>query len=64
MVQTIVDHLRDQEALTVAQARDLFGTSRRYVLPLLEQLDRERVTRRRGDERILGPQAEALAPPP
>jgi selenocysteine-specific elongation factor len=64
MVRTIVDHLRHQEALTVAQARDLFGTSRRYVLPLLEQLDRERVTRRRGDERVLGPQAEALAPSP
>jgi selenocysteine-specific elongation factor len=64
MVHTIVDHLRQREALTVAEARDLFGTSRRYVLPLLEQLDRERVTRRRGDERVLGPQAEALAPPP
>jgi selenocysteine-specific elongation factor len=59
MVQTIVEHLRRREAITVAEARDLFGTSRRYVLPVLEQLDRERVTRRRGDERILGPQATA-----
>jgi selenocysteine-specific elongation factor len=58
-VQTIVEHLRRREAITVAEARDLFGTSRRYVLPVLEQLDRERVTRRRGDERILGPQATA-----
>ena len=38
---------------TVAQARDLLGASRKYVVALLEELDRRRVTRRIGDERVL-----------
>ena len=33
--------------------KNLVGVSRKYAIPLLEYLDRERVTRRAGDERIL-----------
>lgn len=33
--------------------RDLFGTSRKYTIPLLEYLDSKRVTLRQGDLRIL-----------
>jgi selenocysteine-specific elongation factor len=40
-------------ALTVAQARDHFNTSRRYVLAFLEHLDAIGVTTRQGDERRL-----------
>jgi selenocysteine-specific elongation factor len=54
MVEQLTSHLRTKGKITVAEVRDLFGTSRRYVLPLLEHLDRERVTRRVGDERVLG----------
>lgn len=39
--------------LSVPQFKDLFGISRKYAIPLLEYLDRERVTRRVGDERII-----------
>jgi len=39
--------------LTVAQARDHFNTSRRYVLAFLEYLDATGVTSRKGDERRL-----------
>ena len=53
MVVQVVGHLRAKGKITVAEARDLFGTSRRYVLALLEYLDREHVTRRLGDERVL-----------
>ncbi len=53
MVAAIVDHLKAHGKITVAEARDRFGTSRRYVLPVLEHLDRERITRRLGDERVL-----------
>jgi selenocysteine-specific elongation factor len=49
----VVGHLKAHGKITVAEVRDLFGTSRRYVLALLEHLDRERVTRRVGDERVL-----------
>jgi selenocysteine-specific elongation factor len=46
-------HLREHRTLTVAAARDVLGSSRRYVLPLLEWLDAQKITRRVGDDRIL-----------
>ena len=39
--------------IDVARFKDLTGVSRKYAIPLLEYLDRERVTRRAGDERII-----------
>jgi selenocysteine-specific elongation factor len=35
----------------VGQFKELTGLSRRFAIPLLEYLDRERVTRRAGSER-------------
>jgi len=35
------------------EARDLLQSSRKYVLPLLEWLDAQKITRRVGDDRIL-----------
>lgn len=37
----------------VAAFKDKYGISRKYAIPLLEYLDRERVTRRTGDARIV-----------
>ncbi|MBW3605580.1 MAG: SelB C-terminal domain-containing protein, partial [Actinobacteria bacterium] len=37
--------------LTASRARQVLATSRKYVLPLLEELDRRNVTVRRGDTR-------------
>lgn len=49
--------LRDVAAaegpLTASRAREALGTSRKYALPLLEELDRRGVTRRRGDTRVV-----------
>jgi selenocysteine-specific elongation factor len=39
--------------LDVARFKDLAGVSRKYAIPLLEYLDREHVTRRVGDERVI-----------
>src|SRR5437867_6086732 len=39
--------------INVARFKDLTGVSRKYAIPLLEYLDRERVTRRVGDERVI-----------
>ncbi|MGZ4831930.1 MAG: selenocysteine-specific translation elongation factor [Terriglobales bacterium] len=39
--------------INVATFKDLTGVSRKYAIPLLEYLDRERVTKRVGDERII-----------
>ncbi len=41
------------DRLNVASFKDLAGITRKYAIPLLEYLDRERVTRRVGDERII-----------
>ncbi len=49
------------DGLTVAEVRDLLGTSRKHVLPLLAHLDRVGATRRRGDRRIAGPRLAATA---
>jgi selenocysteine-specific elongation factor len=53
MVARVTDLLRRERSITLAQARDMFDTSRRYAQPLLEHMDRERITRRIGDERVL-----------
>jgi selenocysteine-specific elongation factor len=54
MVEGVRAHLAAEGAITVAQARDMFGTSRKYVLALLEYLDQVGVTKRVGDERVAG----------
>jgi selenocysteine-specific elongation factor len=39
--------------IDVMQFKDRYGVTRKYAIPLLEFLDRERVTRRVGDARVL-----------
>jgi selenocysteine-specific elongation factor len=49
----IAAHLRERGSVTLAEVRDMLGTSRRYAQALLEHLDARQVTRRVGDERVL-----------
>ena len=57
--KSALDSLRTQMAtlkasspkIDVARFKDATGVSRKYAIPLLEWLDRERVTRRVGDTR-------------
>ena len=39
--------------INVARFKDVTGVTRKYAIPLLEYLDRERITRRVGDERVI-----------
>ncbi len=41
------------DRLSVPVFKELTGITRKYAIPLLEYLDRERVTRRAGDERVI-----------
>jgi selenocysteine-specific elongation factor len=41
------------ERFRVPQFKEWTGISRKYAIPLLEFLDRERITRREGDERVV-----------
>jgi selenocysteine-specific elongation factor len=49
----IVEYLKKNGKMTVAEARDVTGTSRRFILPILEEIDRLRITKREGDYRML-----------
>ena len=55
----VLGHLRAHETITVAEARDLLDTTRKYMLAIFEYLDDQRVTERRGDDRTLGHGAAA-----
>jgi len=54
-----LERLRDQirelrgQTLDVAGFKQLTGLSRKYAIPLLEYLDRERLTRKNGDKRLV-----------
>src|SRR5262249_16185217 len=60
-VRLVVRHLQTHGALTVAEARDLLHTTRKYMLALFAHLDDRHITQRRGDDRVLGPGAPASA---
>jgi selenocysteine-specific elongation factor len=49
--------IEERGGMTVAEIRDLLGTSRKYAVPLCEWLDATGATVRKGDARILGPNA-------
>ncbi|MEP7359780.1 MAG: SelB C-terminal domain-containing protein, partial [Anaerolineales bacterium] len=53
LVSAIRAHLAKNGQITVAEVRDLFTTSRKYALALMEHLDARGVTRRVGDARVL-----------
>ena len=44
---------KPDRAIDVPAFKELAGISRKYAIPLLEYLDRQRVTRREGDKRIV-----------
>jgi len=45
--------LGNRGSATAGELRQALGTSRRIVIPLLERLDKDRLTRREGDKRCL-----------
>jgi selenocysteine-specific elongation factor len=49
----LVAWLRERPQITTQQFKDLVGASRKHVIPLAEYFDRERVTLRVGDHRVL-----------
>jgi selenocysteine-specific elongation factor len=51
--ETVVNELAAARTITVSRARDLTGSSRKHVLPLLGFLDDRGLTRRTGDDRVL-----------
>jgi selenocysteine-specific elongation factor len=51
--QALTEYKIKSVKIDVGRFKDLTGVSRKYAIPLLEYLDRERITRRVGDERVI-----------
>ncbi len=51
--ELLAQHKVRSNKINVGQFKELTGITRKYAIPLLEYMDRERVTRRAGDERII-----------
>jgi selenocysteine-specific elongation factor len=51
--QILAKYKAQSPKIDVGKFKDLTGVTRKYAIPLLEYLDRERVTRRVGDERVI-----------
>lgn len=52
--EKVVGHIREHGPILTKDARDLVGSSRKYILPLLEYFDQQGITKREGDVRVLG----------
>jgi selenocysteine-specific elongation factor len=53
MKNAVADFISKNGPATVSELRQALGTSRRTMVPFLEKLDRQGVTRRIGDKRVL-----------
>jgi selenocysteine-specific elongation factor len=53
MVARITARIKAEGRISLGEVRDMFVTSRKYAQALLEYLDREKVTRRVGDDRVM-----------
>ena len=62
MRRRVAERLAGDRSMTMADLRDLLGTSRKYAVPIGEYLDRIGWTRREGDARTKGDEALATTP--
>jgi selenocysteine-specific elongation factor len=51
--ERLVAHLRARKEITTQEFKDLVGATRKHVIPLAEYFDREKVTLRVGERRVL-----------
>ncbi|PKQ37554.1 MAG: selenocysteine-specific translation elongation factor [Actinobacteria bacterium HGW-Actinobacteria-1] len=52
--ERIVGYLKEHGEILARDARDITGSSRKYIVPLLEYFDSQGITKRDGDSRTLG----------
>ena len=46
-------YVQEHGSISLAQFRDLLGTSRKYALSLLEYWDKQKITKKQGEDRVL-----------
>lgn len=49
----LVTLLEQNKEVAVSDVREIWGTSRKYAVPLLEYFDQQKLTKRQGDKRVL-----------
>ncbi|MCB9460030.1 MAG: selenocysteine-specific translation elongation factor [Anaerolineaceae bacterium] len=57
MARMTVKQIQDTGRIDAKDLRDVLRSSRKYIIALLEHLDSQGITRRVGDDRVLGPNA-------
>lgn len=57
MARMTVKRIQDTGRIDAKDLRDVLRSSRKYIIALLEHLDSQGITRRVGDDRVLGPNA-------
>jgi len=53
MKNKLIDFLKINGSISIAQVRELLGISRKYIIPLLNKMDEEKITQRKENIRIL-----------
>ncbi|MEJ2740026.1 MAG: selenocysteine-specific translation elongation factor [Dehalococcoidia bacterium] len=53
MVGKIIAYAKEHGSITIADVREMFGNSRKYITALLEYMDDKKLTRRVGDARVV-----------
>ncbi len=53
MRTAVIEHIKNQGSITLAELRDKFDTSRKYAVAVLEYMDELGLTVRKGDKRVL-----------
>jgi len=51
--ESMIAFLKEHDEIGVSEVREMWGTSRKYTVPLLEFFDSEKITKRSGDKRKL-----------
>ncbi len=54
IIRFIKKHLSHSDSMAVADLREQFGMTRKFAIPVLEEMDRIRLTQRDGDVRVKG----------
>lgn len=59
IIEFVRHHLNETGKLAVADLKERFGITRKWAIPILEETDRLKITRRDGDYRTKGPDFES-----
>jgi selenocysteine-specific elongation factor len=51
--ESLIEYLKVHDEVGVSEVREMWGTSRKYIVPLLEFFDNQKLTKRVGDNRKL-----------